>query len=659
MKNFRIFRNRYLILSDVVLLTLAVLISFLLRLEVLNWDNIGSALTFFTALALIVTVATFYKLGVYSRYWPYASVDEMLLMVVAVSVATLIASLGYVIGGTLFSDGSDFPRSIPFIYFPFALGGTAGPRFAIRLLAQRRRRKRLARALSKRPKASLKNVLIVGAGDAGSMMGREIQNNPDLGLDLIGFLDDDSYKLRAYIHGAPVMGTRHDLERVVTAHKISQVIIAMPTAPGQVIREIARSCERLAVATRILPAMHEIIANKASVSQLRDVDIEDLLRREPIQTDISAVHGLISGKRVLVTGGGGSIGSELCRQVLRLKPATLIVMGHGENSVFEICNELNRKIAIETDLASPDKSPQICPVIADIRFIDRVQTIFEQHKPEIVFHAAAHKHVPLMESNPIEAASNNVLGTWNLLQVAAATGVEQFVMISTDKAVRPTSVMGATKRLAELLVHQVAAQIQKPYVAVRFGNVLGSRGSVVLTFKQQIAAGGPVTVTHPEMRRFFMTIPEAVQLVLQAAVLGQGGEVFMLEMGEPVKIVDLARDLIELSGLEVGKDIDIVYSGIRPGEKMFEELFVSGESYHPTNHEKIFSVAQLNDQQIDWQSQAITQIEAAITTNDATGLLQILREAIPEYRSSAESVGDRAYKSDRPDQPIEVALSAT
>jgi FlaA1/EpsC-like NDP-sugar epimerase len=642
MSNFRIFRNRYLIVSDFVLLFLAVWISFLLRLEVLNWANIGRALMFFASLAISVTFLTFFRLGVYSRYWPYASVDEMLLMVVAVSLATLIASVGYIIVGTLTSSGSDFPRSIPFIYFPFALAVTAGPRFAIRLFAQRRRRKRLTRVLNGRTKSALKNVLIVGAGDAGSMMGREIQNNPDLGLDLIGFLDDDSHKLRAYIHGAPVMGTRHDLERVVAAYKVSQVIIAMPTAPGQVIREIASSCEHLGVATRILPAMHEIIGNKVSVSQLRDVDIEDLLRREPIQTDISAVHGLISGKCVLVTGGGGSIGSELCRQVLRLKPATLIVLGHGENSVFEICNELNRKIAGDADFAAPNKPTQICPVIADIRFADRVQTIFEQYKPEIVFHAAAHKHVPLMEANPIEAASNNVLGTWNLLQAATATGVDQFVMISTDKAVRPTSIMGATKRLAELLVHQVAAQVNKPWVAVRFGNVLGSRGSVVLTFKRQIAAGGPVTITHPEMRRFFMTIPEAVQLVLQAAVLGQGGEVFMLEMGEPVKIVDLARDLIELSGLKVGDDIDIVYTGIRPGEKMFEELFVSGESYQPTGHEKIFSVAQLNGQPADSQLQTIAQIEAAIRTNDVAGVLQILRAAIPEYRSPADSVGDEA-----------------
>jgi FlaA1/EpsC-like NDP-sugar epimerase len=312
----------------------------------------------------------------------------------------------------------------------------------------------------------------------------------------------------------------------------------------------------------------------------------------PVDTD--AVGALLRGKRVLVTGAGGSIGSELCRQVLRLGPAELVILGHGENSVFSICQELQDSLqgmsAGKHDGVSPAPPyPVIRTAIADVRFAGRLHTVWAEHRPQIVFHAAAHKHVPLMEEHPAEAVTNNVLGTANVLAAATAAGVERFVLISSDKAVRPTSVMGATKRVAELLVRRAAAETGRPYVAVRFGNVLGSRGSVVLTFQQQIARGGPVTVTDPQMRRFFMTIPEAVQLVLQAAALGEGGEVFMLEMGEPVKIVDLARDMIALSGLEEGRDIDIVYTGLRPGEKLFEELFVAGEEYTPTPHPRIFS----------------------------------------------------------------------
>ena len=315
-------------------------------------------------------------------------------------------------------------------------------------------------------------------------------------------------------------------------------------------RDIVTYCEQVSVPTKTMPGLYEMLGGTVSVNQLRDVQIEDLLRREPVQTDIEAVRRLIVGKRVLVTGGGGSIGSEICRQILRFGPSDLVVLGHGENSIFDICAQLDRQLTAMTGApgGAAQPAPRVHPVIADIRFPDRIQGVFEQHRPEIVFHAAAHKHVPLMEINPTEAISNNVLGTRNLLDAAMTTGVEGFVMISTDKAVRPKSVMGASKRVAELLVHQTACEMGKPYVAVRFGNVLGSRGSVLQTFKQQIAAGGPITITHPDMKRYFMTIPEAVQLVLQAAVLGKGGEVFMLDMGEPVKIVNLAQDLIESVG---------------------------------------------------------------------------------------------------------------
>ena len=361
--------------------------------------------------------------------------------------------------------------------------------------------------------------------------------------------------------------------------------------------------------------------------------IEDLLRRQPVQSDMAAVRRLIFGRRILVTGGGGSIGSELCRQLLRCQPAELIILGHGENSVFEIYQEL---CPMEID------GPLLTPVIADIRFPERIHAILEQYRPQIIFHAAAHKHVPLMEMNPTEAVTNNVLGTRNLLNAALATHAEHFIMISTDKAVNPTNVMGASKRAAELLVQRAAAISGRPYVTVRFGNVLGSRGSVVLTFKKQIAAGGPVTVTDPDVRRYFMTIREAVQLVLQAAVLGQGGELFVLDMGEPIKIVDLARDLIHQSGLEVGRDIEILFTGMRLGDKLVEEMFIPGEVYRRTQQQKILVVdttCQPEPQELDT---ALSMLEAAVRGNDHEAIRLGLQKIVPEFQPGKRVVTETA-----------------
>jgi len=383
--------------------------------------------------------------------------------------------------------------------------------------------------------------------------------------------------------------------------------------------------------------MYEILGGSVSVNSLRNVDITDLLRREAVQTDVAAMHDLLHGKRVVITGGGGSIGSELCRQVLRCGPAALIILGHGENSLFEITNELR---LLEARLPNwvPGSPSVIRPVLADIRFAERISAIFHSIQPEIVFHAAAHKHVPLMEDNPGEAITTNVWGTRNLLNAALAVGVARFVMLSTDKAVNPTSVMGASKRAAELLVHQAAQASGRPYMAVRFGNVLGSRGSVLHTFRSQIAAGGPLTVTHPEMQRFFMTIPEAVQLVLQAGVLGGGGEVFVLDMGEPVKMVDMARDLIALSGLEVGRDIDIVFTGMRPGEKLYEELFVSGEGYARTQHEKVFIATHAGSAPPEGLDRWLPALETAVCRDDRAAIIAALQGLIPEFQPVGDAV---------------------
>jgi FlaA1/EpsC-like NDP-sugar epimerase len=443
----------------------------------------------------------------------------------------------------------------------------------------------------------------------------------------MGFIDDDLAKHDARIHGVPVLGSRHDIPRIVENYKIGEIIIAMPTAPGKVIREFVSLCEQTGVQPKIIPGISELLNGAVTVNQLRNVQIEDLLRREPVQTDVAAVTQLIQGKRILVTGGGGSIGSELCRQILRASPTELILLGHGENSIFEASDQLFRIKSI-----NPQTKTAIHTVIADIRFAERLQQILAQYKPNIIFHAAAHKHVPLMECNVPEAITNNVLGTRCLLDVALSTSVERFVMISTDKAVNPTSVMGASKRVAELLVHQAAKSSGKPYSTVRFGNVLGSRGSVVLTFKKQIANGGPVTATHPDMKRYFMTIPEAAQLVLQAAVIGRGGEVFVLDMGEPIKIMDLAKDLVELSGLELGKDVDIAVTGARPGEKLFEELFVSGESYQRTQHQKIFIAANASSFVPANLNETIEQLLVAAQHNDEAAIISNLKTLIPEFQ---------------------------
>lgn len=593
-------RNRHFFISDIVLLIIASYLCFVVRFDsfVLDQKYYQSILTF-TLLMVPLTLVSFYLTGIYRRYWQYASVEEMVLLAGSTTLAAIGGGIALVGAHMVFIDAFiNIPRSIPFVFLPLALLMVATPRIALRVLSQMLER-------HPRPERMIP-VLIVGAGRSGTLMVREIQQNPQLGFYIVGFIDDNPDKQKMKIHNIAVLGTRNDIPDLVKRHNVEQVIIAMPAESGKTIRGIVDICETLRVPTRTMPGIYELLDGKVRVNQLRPVQIEDLLRREPVQTNIEAVQDLIAGNSVLITGAGGSIGSELCRQVLRCKPSHLILVGHGENSIFAIHNELQKM----------QPGGTIHPVIADLRFKDRLQTIFERHRPHIVFHAAAHKHVPLMESNPTEAVTNNVLGTRNLLEVSESIGVEHFVMISSDKAVNSANIMGATKRVAELLVHQAAQRSGKSFVSVRFGNVLGSRGSVVLTFKEQIAAGGPVTVTHPEMTRYFMTIPEAVQLVLQAAVLGHGGEVFVLDMGEPVKIVDLARDMIELSGLQVGQDIDIVFTGLRPGEKMYEELFVEGEQHQPTIHSKIRVVVRGEENDEEENDKAMKELTIAMNGND-------------------------------------------
>jgi FlaA1/EpsC-like NDP-sugar epimerase len=624
----RLIRNRNLFFSDVLIIILSVYISFVLRAERLELGIYWPAFFLITGLALLIFPVVFKRAGIYARYWQYASVDALLPLFSSIVISAGLTIVLTIIALVLWPDIFLMPRSVLLIFLALALLGIPSPRIGARMAIHYQYQLRYGN------KDSLAPVVVMGAGSAGSMIYREIRRNPQLGLRVIGFVDDDPMKRKMIIHGLPVLGNKYDIPRLVQEHSVGQVIIAMPTAPGRVIREVVNICEECFVRVKIIPGIYELLNGKVSVNQLRNVEIEDLLRREPIKTDLESVGALIKGKKVLVTGGGGSIGSELCRQILKSEPSELIVLGHGENSIFAVENEL-QKLFLTGSLISGESFPKsrLKTVIADIRFLNRIQSIFEEYRPDIVFHTAAHKHLPLMELNPIEAVSNNVLGTRNLVDTALAMGIERFVMISTDKAVNPSSIMGATKRVAELLVNQAALISGKAFVAVRFGNVLGSRGSVVLTFKEQIAAGGPVTVTHPDMERYFMTIPEAVQLVLQASALGKGGEVFVLDMGDPVRIADLASDLIKLSGLQPGQDIDIIYTGIRKGEKLQEELFVDEENFHRTIHEKIFIANKSNnDVYVCWEEE-MESLGAAVQNNDSAAVISGLQRLIPGFRS--------------------------
>jgi len=604
-------RNRWLLLGDLLLIIVSGLGSFALR------TDLGPLFVYYLpqaiwliGISLVVKPIIFRAFGFYRRLWAYASVQELKLIFLGVTSSSVVVSLMVVLLRAL-EIVPNFPRSPLPIDWLLTLLLVGGMRFSMRLLAdiqtnqpEYRRRKR---------------VLIVGAGDAGALVVREMQKNPELMVEPVCFLDDDTEKQRQQIHGIPVVGTLSDLSRVVITRRIDEVIIAIPSAPGRVVRQVAEACRLKGIPFRTMPGIYELIGGKVNVSRLREVEIADLLRREPAQIDERRIGNSLGGKRVLITGAGGSIGRELCRQVARWGPSALILLGHGENSIFETLLELEENFP----------NIPLHPIIADVRDLDRLNIVFEQLRPQVIFHAAAHKHVPLMEANVEEAISNNVQGTRNIVEVAATYGVERLVMISSDKAIRPTSIMGAAKRMAELIVLDAAQRSGLPYSVVRFGNVLGSRGSVVPLFKRQILRGGPITITHPDMKRYFMTIPEAVHLVLQAAAMGDGAEVFVLNMGEQVRILDLAEDLIRLSGLEPGRDVEIQFTGIRPGEKLYEQLWDQYASYKPTPHPDIVL---LEDEDILAGDALTEKIEALIhlaREGDVGGIIQILDESIP------------------------------
>ncbi len=615
------FRNRFVLLGDILFIVVSVLGSFALRLDAGQIGDYYPAIVIMSGLALVIKIPTYYFFGLYRRLWVYASTNELRLITIAVTTASILTS-GIMSLILLIANSQDLvlgmPRSALGIDWLISLVLIGGSRFALRILGEQ----------SARRSGKGRRALIVGAGDAGALVVRELQKSRQLDLIPVGFLDDDSAKQKHAIYGVTVIGKVSDLATVLDNQQVDEVIIAIPSAPGDIIRQVNDVCRKKGIASRTMPGIYELIGGKVSVNRLREVDITDLLRREHVRVNDEKVGEALSGKRVLVTGAGGSIGRELCRQIARRDPAELILLGHGENSIFEIFLELQ----------SNYPALKIFPVIADVRNAPRLDSVFTMHQPQIIFHAAAHKHVPLMEANPVEAVTNNVIGTRNIVQAALAHNTERFVLISTDKAVRPSSIYGATKRLAEMIVLDAAQtpalaggarENNRAFTVVRFGNVLGSRGSIIPIFKNQIANGGPVTVTHPDMLRFFMTIPEAVYLVLQASSMQSGGEVFVLNMGQPIRILDLAEDLIKLSGLEPNKDIEIIFTGIRPGEKLVEELWDEGTPLVPTLHPDIFRLDQHASFTPSNLPQAIEQLATSSLTADRAALNQFIDNLIP------------------------------
>jgi len=593
---------------DIISAIIAALVSIYLRFDGnLIPQNYLSMLVGQLPFFVMITIVSFFLFKLYSRVWRYAGSSELL----AIVGANFAGAICWFIFSVLVE--AVLPRSIYILtalVLTFFVGGT---RLSLRVYSYLTSKPQYIQMTQK-----LNKVLVIGAGDAGAMLAREIERYHSGKRKIIGFIDDDRDKQGKTMFGIRVLGSRYDIEQVVADTDANEIIIAMPSVKGKEIKEIIDVCKNTNCKLTILPGVYEIIEGTVSVNQLRPVEVEDLLGRDPVKLDTKNVSAYITGKVVLITGAGGSIGSEICRQVAKMQPQKMLLLGKGENSIYEISQELSIEY------------PQIrkVPIIADVRDEERINGIMDHFHPHVVFHAAAHKHVPLMEYQPMEAVRNNVLGTKVVAEAASKNGVETFVMISTDKAVNPTSVMGCTKRVAEMFVQSMNSISETRFAAVRFGNVLGSRGSVIPLFKKQIAKGGPVTVTHPDMKRYFMTIPEASQLVLQAGAMAEGGEVFVLDMGEPVKIYDLARDMITLSGMIPEVDIEIKFTGLRPGEKLFEELLSAEDGTEATQHKKIFTamIKCVDKTKLDFQIRRLLEQ----TTGD--NVVEVLKETVPTYR---------------------------
>jgi FlaA1/EpsC-like NDP-sugar epimerase len=619
-------------LIDVGVLMLAFFLATLLRFD---WNVprlMFRQLVIVLPYVVLLQYAFLSGFGITRFSWRYVSLRDTVRIFVAIASATaLLVALRFLSPALVdrFPQAryGIVPLGVLLGNFVLAFIGLTGVRALRRMLGERVASKQHGREQGPR-----EPTLLVGAGQGGVLVAQEIARRPDLGILPVAFVDDDPVKQGAVIHGIKVMGTTANLLRLAQRFEVKEALITISNAPGSAIRRITESCKQAGLTVKIVPGTYEIVGGRVNLSRIREVAIEDLLRREPVKLNTESVAGVVRGQSVMVTGAGGSIGSELCRQVAAYRPSRLVLVERSENNLFEIHSELRNRFS----------ELEVIPCVADITDVPRVTHVFREHRPMVVFHAAAHKHVPMMEWNPAEAVKNNVLGTQVIADLADSLAVERFVMISTDKAVNPTSVMGATKRAAELYIQALSVNSATHFATVRFGNVLGSAGSVIPIFRRQIEDGGPITVTHPDMTRYFMTIPEAVHLVVQAAALSRGGETFILDMGQPVRIIDLARDLIRLSGLEPDKDIELRFTGIRPGEKLFEELSTMKEGIERTTHPKIFT-GTYDSPHLPGLRAQFDMLGPLCKTANATAIRQALTQLVPEY-------GDESADSEPPAQ---------
>ena len=610
--NYQLFyRRTALIIYDILSVTASSFLAILLRYD-MYLDEIPDQFLMpirnFLPLNILLTMGIFYLFRLYHSLWAFAGENEMQSLVMACFLSAVVSGVGL----NLFKvSGKPVPDSYYFMYLFMLISFTFVSRFSYRFLRSHKHRLQ--------NKKNNISVMIIGAGEAGNALIKEIVTSNYSTMVIRCIIDDDKQKMGQFIQGIKVVGGRDKIIESADLYDIDEIFIAMPSAPRTEIRDILDICKETSCKLRSLPGMYQLVNGEVSVSKLRDVEVEDLLGREPIRVDLDSILSYVQNKVVMVTGGGGSIGSELCRQVASHKPAHLVIVDIYENNAYDIQQELLQNF--------PEL--KLTVLIASVRNTKRINSIFETYRPDIIYHAAAHKHVPLMEVSPNEAIKNNVFGTWKTAQAAALNGAEKFVMISTDKAVNPTNIMGASKRICEMIIQTFNKHYDTEFVAVRFGNVLGSNGSVIPLFKKQIAAGGPVTVTHPDIIRYFMTIPEAVSLVLQAGAYAKGGEIFILDMGEPVKILDLAKNLIRLSGYKLGEDIQIEFTGLRPGEKLYEELLMDEEGMQDTDNRLIHigRPIQLDEREFFIQ---LKQLEDA-SKDEIADIRPLVAQIVPTY----------------------------
>ncbi|MCI2048588.1 MAG: polysaccharide biosynthesis protein [Lachnospiraceae bacterium] len=624
--NFKIlWRRTALIIYDVISVVLASYLAILVRYEF----HIGliprtflQPIETFLPINILITIGLFWAFRMYHSLWAYAGEQELQNLV----ISCLLSGIANAVLLQYFKvEDQPVPQSYYFLYVFFLIGLVFTSRFSYRFLrSQKHKRENRTNSTA---------VMVIGAGEAANVIIKEIITSHFSTMVIKCVIDDDRGKWGRYIQGIKIIGGRDRIPEACELYDIDEIIVAMPSIPRQELKQILNICSKTGCKLQTLPGMYQLMNGEVSVSRLRDVEVEDLLGREAVQVDIGSIIGYVSGKVVLVTGGGGSIGSELCRQIAGHRPRQLIIVDIYENNAYDIQQELK--------ITHPELN--LVVLIASVRNTRRINRIFETYKPDIVYHAAAHKHVPLMEDSPCEAIKNNVFGTWKTAMAAAANGTQRFVMISTDKAVNPTNIMGASKRICEMIIQTFNKHYDTNFVAVRFGNVLGSNGSVIPLFRRQIAAGGPVTVTDPNIIRYFMTIPEAVSLVLQAGAYAKGGEIFVLDMGEPVKILDLAENLIRLSGYRVGEDIQIKFTGLRPGEKLYEEMLMKEEGMRETANRQIYIGRPIEMNEIEFYRQ-LNELKLA-AENEQPDVREYVKAIVPTYRMPEEQKAAQAVQA--------------